>query len=132
MSLRGHVSQPYVRLADADVFCLPSRSDNLPVALIEAMLAGLPVVATRVGGIPEMFDGSGAGWLVPPEDPYALADALVEAAHAGHERRRVMGAAGEAHARRRFDVCSTARQIDEVYAEALEQAAAVTPASCSR
>lgn len=63
------------RLADAGVFVLPSRSEGLPLALIEAMAAGLPVVATAVGGVPEVLT-PGTGLLVQPEDPARLATTL--------------------------------------------------------
>lgn len=63
-------------LAMADVFALPSRWDALPTALLEAMAAGLPVVATRTGGIPEIVEEGVSGLLVPPGDPARLAAAL--------------------------------------------------------
>ena len=65
------------RLRQADVFVLPSRSEGLSNALLEALATGLPVVASRVGGIPEVL-GRGGGVMVPPEDPDALADALAD------------------------------------------------------
>jgi glycosyltransferase involved in cell wall biosynthesis len=61
----------------ADVLVMPSLTENLPLAIIEAMACGLPVVASRVGGIPEMVDDQ-TGVLVPPADAAALAGALVE------------------------------------------------------
>lgn len=59
-----------------DIFCVPSRREALGVANIEALAAGIPVVATNVGGIPEVMDDGNNGWLVPPNNPAALAEAI--------------------------------------------------------
>ncbi|HEX7325592.1 MAG TPA: glycosyltransferase family 4 protein [Rhodanobacteraceae bacterium] len=64
-------------LTRADVFVLPSREEALGMALLEAAIVGLPVVAARVGGIPEIVRGSEDGILVPSEDPHALAGAIL-------------------------------------------------------
>jgi glycosyltransferase involved in cell wall biosynthesis len=67
-------------LGDLDLYVLPSRTEGLPLALLEAMAAGRPAVATAVGGVPEVL-GPAGGRLVAPEDPEALAavvDALLE------------------------------------------------------
>ncbi len=67
-------------LVGAHVFVLSSRSEGLPVACIEAMAVGTPVIATRIFGIPELVEDGRSGLLVPPDDPAALADAIVRAA----------------------------------------------------
>lgn len=61
-----------------DLYVLPTRSDMLPMAMLEAMWAQCPVLATYAGGIPEAITDGVEGWLVPPKDPEALADALLE------------------------------------------------------
>jgi glycosyltransferase involved in cell wall biosynthesis len=62
--------------ASADLLVLPSLFDSFPVVVIEAMAAGLPVVATRVGGVPEIVAEGQTGLIVPPGDPERLADAM--------------------------------------------------------
>lgn len=65
-------------LSGTDIFCVPSYREALGVANLEAMAAGVPVVATAVGGVPEVMDQGACGWLVPPADNSALARALYE------------------------------------------------------
>ncbi len=67
-------------LVQADLFVLSSVSEGLPVALLEALAVGLPVVVTDVGGMPEVLESSGAGLVVPPRDPAALAVAILQIA----------------------------------------------------
>jgi len=69
----GHVADIRPYLKAMDVFVLPSLSEGLGISLLEAIAAGLPVVATRTGGIPEVINDGQEGWLVPPADSLALA-----------------------------------------------------------
>jgi polysaccharide biosynthesis protein PelF len=71
----GVTNDPPSALAAADVFCLPSVSEGMPYSILEAMFSGRTVVASDVGNIAEMLDGTGV--LVPPGDAAALADALI-------------------------------------------------------
>lgn len=74
---KGYVDNARAYLLAFDIFCISSRSENLPYAVLEAGLASRPVIATEVGGIPEIIDGGINGALVPPEDSETLFSTLV-------------------------------------------------------
>jgi glycosyltransferase involved in cell wall biosynthesis len=101
-------------LARSDVFVLASRSEGGPISILEAMAAGLPVVASDVGGVREQVADGVTGLLVPPGDPEALAGAL-ERLLADPELRRRLGAAGLERARERFDVSRLRAEHLELY-----------------
>lgn len=86
----GRVENVADYLAALDLFVLPSRSESLPNTLMEAVCLGLPAVATRVGGTPELIRGNGL--LVPPGDAPALASALARLLSDPAERKRMAGA----------------------------------------
>lgn len=73
----GFVENARSLLSVFDIFCMPSRSEGLPYSLLEAGIAGLPVIASSVGGIPEIVESGITGILVPPEDSEALFSSLV-------------------------------------------------------
>lgn len=99
-------------LAACDLVVLPSLWEALPTALIEAAAAGRPVVATRIGGVPEVVVDGETGLLVPPNDPAALAHAIVTLL-LDSERARAFGAAGRRLARQRFSIeAQVARTLD--------------------
>lgn len=90
-------------LAGASVFVLSSRSEGLPISVIEAMAAGLPVVASDVGGLRELVENGVTGILVPPGDAGALGDALGRLV-GDPQLRRAMGDASRARAEALFDL----------------------------
>jgi glycosyltransferase involved in cell wall biosynthesis len=105
-------------LARCDVFVLATRSEALPISVLEAMAAGLPVVASAVGGLAELVVDGETGLLVPPGDADALAGALERLLGDGRLRRQ-MGAAGRSRAEELFDLPSFHRAHLELYAREL-------------
>ncbi|HEU0130580.1 MAG TPA: glycosyltransferase family 4 protein [Mycobacteriales bacterium] len=99
----GFVSDVRPVLAAADVLALPSAAENCPLVVLQAMAAGLPIVASRVGGVPELVADGETGLLVPPGDPVALAAALRSLLGDAGLRAR-MGAAGRARYEARYTV----------------------------
>ncbi len=97
----------------ADIFVLPSRGDCMPQAVIEAMASGLPVVATRVGAIPEMVTDSVNGYLVPARDPRALR-AAIEALVTNPRRRHPMGRHSRVLAQQVYDADRNNHRIFEI------------------
>jgi len=122
----GHVPHAQVPalLGRADLFVLPCRvdatgdRDGLPVALLEALAHGVPVVSTAVSGVPEVVRPGETGWLVPPEDPPALARALREALEDPAEARR-RALAGRELVAREFEVRSNYRRLAACFRAAL-------------
>lgn len=102
LHLAGNVTDVAGFLGQLDLFVLPSRTEALPNALLEAMACGLACVASAVGGISELLDQAQAGLTVPPEDPPALAAAMARLIHQPQLRRQ-MGLAGRQRVVDRYD-----------------------------
>jgi glycosyltransferase involved in cell wall biosynthesis len=105
-------------LGAADIFALPSLSEGVPLALLEAMLAGRPIVASAVGEIPIVLDGGRAGLLVPAADAPALANALSTLLSNPALARRVAGA-GYARAAERYTLDAMLDAYLALYEQAL-------------
>jgi len=103
-----------------DIFVLPSYSEGVSLALLEAMAAGLPVIATAVGGLPEVVTDGDNGLLIPPRDAEALAGAL-EQLLGDPEFARRLGANARDHVREHFSLERLGREINEIYGELVEK-----------
>jgi glycosyltransferase involved in cell wall biosynthesis len=106
-------------LADADLFVLPSYSENFGIAVVEAMACGLPVVISDQVNIWREIEGDGAG-LVTPCEAGAVADAIARLL-ADPELRRRMGAAGRAAVAQRYSWDKVGEQLEAAYARILDQ-----------
>ncbi|MER3414810.1 MAG: glycosyltransferase [Gemmataceae bacterium] len=123
LGLRRDVHRLY---AASDLFFLSSISEGIPLTVLEAMAAGLPVVATRVGGVPELVEHGTTGLLAAPGDAEGLADHLVRLASDAELRRR-LGAAGRARARKLFSEHRMLAGYRQTYREMLGGASSMPP-----
>lgn len=104
-----------------NVFALASAHEAFGLVLVEAMLVGLPVVATRVGGIPTVVDEGVTGLLVPALSPPALSEALIQLQR-DPARRKSMGEHGKARAHANFSAASYVNAVDALYTRCLADA----------
>jgi glycosyltransferase involved in cell wall biosynthesis len=93
---------------------LSSFSEGVPVVLMEAMSYGLPVVATRVGGVPELVEDGSCGLLVSPGDAEALAEAM-GSLHENPDLAKSLGSNGKQRVRDEFDVDASAAQLADLF-----------------
>jgi glycosyltransferase involved in cell wall biosynthesis len=107
--------------AAADVFCLPSWWEAMPLSVLEAMAAGLPVVATDVGEVAEVVENGVTGFVVPVRHPEQLAGALADLLE-DEALRRKMGSAGRDRAVTFFSSRSTGRTLSALFTRAAERA----------
>jgi glycosyltransferase involved in cell wall biosynthesis len=103
-------------LQDADIFIFPSHHEGLPISLIEAMAAGLPVIATCVGGIPDLIDNNRNGILVNSQSPDELAEAMKSLIE-NKQLRHVFGAQGRRKALENHDVENYVNHLINYYQE---------------
>jgi glycosyltransferase involved in cell wall biosynthesis len=104
------------------ILIVPSRAESLPYIVLEAIAAGAPIIATRVGGIPEIF-GPFADRLVPRDDPPALADAMMRASNAPQEATRADCAALATRVAEDFSLAAMTEFVLRGYRDAIEAAA---------
>ena len=114
VQLLGGRSDVAALLAGSSVFVLASHYEGLPQSILEAMRGGLPIIASRVGGVPELVDDGVNGPLVPPDDPKALAVAMTELANDPTLRQR-MGQASRERFETRFSMDRLRDRVTAVY-----------------
>jgi glycosyltransferase involved in cell wall biosynthesis len=112
----GYKSQSEVReyLQASDIFVLPSFAEGVPVVLMEAMAAGVPVLTTRIAGVPELVEHTHSGWLVPPGDVTALADGLAMLIEDAALRDR-LGKSGQVKVATDFNVVLEAKKLADIF-----------------
>jgi glycosyltransferase involved in cell wall biosynthesis len=105
-------------LRRATILALPSRGEGMPISALEAMSLGVPVVATGVGGVPDLLSSPDVGSIIPPENPLRLANALVDLLN-NPERATAVGRAGREHVLAHFTLSKMATDTALVYQECL-------------
>jgi glycosyltransferase involved in cell wall biosynthesis len=106
-------------LAISDVFVLPTLTEALPTVLIEAMAAQKAIIASNVGGVPEMVENEKNGLLVPPADPVSLANACSQLAQ-DTKRREAMAKQGYLIAHEKFEIKKLIHKLNDLYDELIK------------
>jgi glycosyltransferase involved in cell wall biosynthesis len=114
----GHRADARALIGLLDVIVVPSLTEGTPLIVLEAMAAGVPLVASAVGGIPDQVRHDGEGLVIPPNDTAALGDALLELLQ-DPDRARSLGEAGRRRADSEFAHAAMVRKIETVYHAAL-------------
>ncbi|HXQ00005.1 MAG TPA: glycosyltransferase family 4 protein [Solirubrobacteraceae bacterium] len=128
LTITGWVTDAPSHLSELDVFALPSRWEGMPLGILEAMHAGLPVVVTDVGSVAEVVSDGDTGYVVRSEDLAALQDRLRRLLDAPALRAR-MGERGQALARERYTDTAMARRYEDVYERMLSGWRPASPGS---
>ena len=116
ITFAGHRTDIPDLLASSDIFVLPTLKDALPTVLIEALAAEIPVIASDVGGVPEIIENGVDGLLVPPNDPASLADACLRLLK-NNVLVQQMTLAGSKIVRQRFSINVQIENLSRLYAE---------------
>ena len=114
--LPGYLDQPQRVLEETDLMVLPSHTEGLPNVVLESLMMDVPVLATRVGGTPEILVDGVNGRMVPPHAPASLAQGILEFLEAP-EQWRAMARAGRAVVERQFDFTQRTRRLEALYEE---------------
>ncbi len=122
VSMKGFVFPQNTIYDSIDIFVMPSHriGESCPMVILESWLAGVPVIATNVGGIPELIVDGKTGYLIPPKDPQAIADAVNYVIEHPDEVKNVVDNAKKL-VREKFDYRKNARQFVQLYREMLDE-----------
>lgn len=118
-------------IESADCMVLPSYAEGLPMAILEAMACGLPIISTKVGAIPEVITDGVEGYLIEPGDVQALADRIVRLGQ-NEQLRKQMGQAGRRLVRQNFSLDGMVEQLVEIYRQVLRLGPADEKAVCRK
>jgi len=118
-------------MSAADGYVMSSEWEGMPMVLLEAAAAALPIVATRVGGNQEVVQDGATGFLVPAREPEALAAAMLRLMELPEPERRAMGGKGRDHVRSHYGLERTVERWQEVYRDVLTRRGLLLPATLS-
>ena len=121
----GNIEQMASFLAGLDIFVLASRSEGLSITLLEAGCAGLPLIASDTGGIPEIVRDGETGILVPPEDELSFAEAIISLIEDPNKRKH-LGDEVAGDIRKRFNEDNMLKETEKVYDEVFKKKAGNT------
>ena len=108
-------------MSAADGYVMSSAWEGMPIVLLEAAAAGLPIVATQVGGNPEVVRDEESGFLVPPRDPEALGEAMLRLMGLSDAERRALGDRGSEYIRTHYGLSRALERWEELYREVLSR-----------
>jgi len=114
IQLLGHINSTAPLMKSANIFCLPSKREAFGLVNLEAMITGLPIVATKVGGIPEIIEDNENGILIEPENSEAIAEALKKLVKSESLREK-LGKRGLEIVKSRFSAKKMAEEYGKIY-----------------
>ncbi len=120
----GFRNDVFELLRALDIFVLPSIAEGLALVLLEAMASRLPVIASNVGGIPEVFGTAHCGKLVPPRDISALESAMLEICFSDEDQKKMLGENARKRVEEEFKVETVSKKLSEVYLSILNDQSA--------
>lgn len=121
VKMLGFQPDPFAAMRECDVFVLPSLTEGFSLALVEAMGLGLPVIATAVGGAPEIIVHGRTGWLLDDPTPETISKAIRHVAQMTSEDRKAVGRAAAEAVRGRFEPAAYLNEIESLYRQVLMQ-----------